>query len=60
MKHEWGPARLNHGNAQCIHCHCTDLEARYALGDECPSRKPPSDNVVQFPRAAAHRAGEGE
>lgn len=39
-KHEWGPSRLNHGNQQCKNCNCTDLEARYALGDECPGRAP--------------------
>ncbi len=37
-KHEWGPSRLNHGNFQCKGCGCTDLEARYALGDDCPGQ----------------------
>lgn len=35
-KHEWGPSQLNHGAAQCIHCHCTDREATFALGPYCP------------------------
>lgn len=39
MKHEWGPSRVGHGEAQCIHCLCTNREAAYVLGDECPRRE---------------------
>lgn len=39
LKHVWGPSRLDHGDAQCVHCSCTDREARFALGPICPTRK---------------------
>lgn len=48
--HEWGPSYVGHGNRQCIHCLCTDLEANYVLGDECPVRKkkaPPKLRVIE-------------
>jgi hypothetical protein len=48
MNHEWGPSRLNHGNQQCIHCHCTDLEAKFALGPECPKRDKPKPNPLKL------------
>lgn len=32
--HKWGPNTLNHGNAQCDYCRCTDLEAT-VLGPYC-------------------------
>jgi hypothetical protein len=35
-KHEWGPSFVNHGEAQCIHCLCTNREAAYAIGPYCP------------------------
>jgi hypothetical protein len=34
QKHEWGPSRLNHGEAQCIHCFMTNREA-WVLGEYC-------------------------
>lgn len=34
-KHEWGPSRVGHGEAQCVHCLCTNREAQYALGPYC-------------------------
>lgn len=38
LPHEWGPSRLNHGEQQCIHCHCTNREAALALGPVCSVR----------------------
>lgn len=35
--HVMGESRLNHGNAQCVNCHATDLEIEHALGPVCPS-----------------------
>ena len=45
MKHEWGPSRLNHGEAQCKNCFMTNREAM-VLGDEChaPMRVPKPAN----------------
>lgn len=68
VTHEWGPSRLNHGNQQCIHCHCTDLEALHALGQECKAnpRHPMNrvnyeptggDNVLRFPIERVRRHG---
>ena len=33
-KHEWGPSRVGHGEAQCIHCLMTNREA-WVLGPYC-------------------------
>lgn len=33
-KHEWGPSRVGHGEAQCIHCLMTNREA-WVLGEFC-------------------------
>ncbi|NLS27966.1 hypothetical protein S2M10_29680 [Sphingomonas sp. S2M10] len=35
--HKMGPSRVNHGNAQCVYCHATDLEIALALGPVCPN-----------------------
>ena len=34
QKHEWGPSRVGHGEAQCIHCLVTNREA-WVLGEFC-------------------------
>jgi hypothetical protein len=36
-RHEWGPSRVGHGEAQCIHCLMTNREA-WVLGDFCPDK----------------------
>jgi hypothetical protein len=33
-QHEWGPSRVGHGEAQCIHCFMTNREA-WVLGPYC-------------------------
>lgn len=33
-KHQWGPTRLNHGEAQCVFCLMTNREA-WVLGEFC-------------------------
>ena len=33
-RHEWGPSRVGHGEAQCVHCLATNREAR-VLGPYC-------------------------
>lgn len=45
MKHDWGPSRLNHGEAQCRRCLMTNREAM-VLGDEClaPEPRPANDD----------------
>lgn len=40
--HVMGPSRLNHGAAQCVNCHATDLEIVHALGPICPSAPIPA------------------
>jgi len=37
-KHVWGPSRVNHGEAQCIHCQMTNREA-WVFGECCPIEK---------------------
>lgn len=33
-KHEWGPSRVGHGEAQCVRCQMTNREA-WVLGEFC-------------------------
>lgn len=47
MNHEWGPSRVGHGEAQCLHCLCTNREA-WVLGDECPDRRPPKNSTLKL------------
>jgi len=37
--HEYGPSRVGHGEAQCVHCHGTNRENAIIEPNECSARR---------------------
>lgn len=44
-KHEWLPGGYGHGLSHCKWCGCTDREATFALGQECPKAPDPKPDL---------------
>jgi hypothetical protein len=44
-KHEWLPGGYGHGLSHCKWCGCTDREAAFALGQECPKAPDPKPDL---------------
>jgi hypothetical protein len=47
--HEWGPSRVGHGEAQCVHCLITNREA-WVLGPYCAGASQTWITLEQVPR----------